>query len=242
MDYYQRLNKMIEDSKLTLKEIADRCEEFGVKINPSYISKLRSNKQPPASDEVNKAIAMACDFKEFIDDFLFESYMEKAPEEIKTFFNEIISLSRTILYKLGKQKIPEEMFLTAKKQAESLSDRAALQSAMQELKALFATDRDMGIDAEATELNPIKMIDNSMQPGIPEGAVLELDTTESIKNGDIVVVTEDNQNDYLVRRYFEVDEKIILLGDYPSPFIIEFRCDQINIIGKVKSYSVTIEN
>ena len=63
---------------------------YGVSINPSYISKLRTGKQPPASDDVNIAIAKACGFEKQIEDFLFEAYLEKSPEYIKIYYLKLL--------------------------------------------------------------------------------------------------------------------------------------------------------
>ena len=81
MDYKEHLQKLIKESNLTLREIADRCRELGQSIDPSYISKIQTGKLPPPSEEVSRVLAgvLGGDPTELI----WHGYIEKAPKEIK---------------------------------------------------------------------------------------------------------------------------------------------------------------
>lgn len=88
MTYRKILSKIVQNSGMTLKEISEKCMEFGVKINPSYISKLQSESQAPASDEINIALSKVCGLDPDI--LIFEAYKEKAPQVVKNFLELVL--------------------------------------------------------------------------------------------------------------------------------------------------------
>lgn len=57
MKYSEILAGLIEDSGLSLGEIARRAKERGVKLDRSYLSKLKNGEVNPPSDEISNAIA-----------------------------------------------------------------------------------------------------------------------------------------------------------------------------------------
>ncbi|MCY7485778.1 S24 family peptidase [Paenibacillus alvei] len=90
MDYGKLVKKYIEESDLSLGEIASKMAELGVKTDRSYLSKLRNNSKYPASEEVNKALAKVTGGDE--DTLIFAAFMEKAPEVAKRYFSKISDL------------------------------------------------------------------------------------------------------------------------------------------------------
>jgi repressor LexA len=61
MKYHELLTSCIAKSGISLREIARRCGEKGLKVDYSYISKLKHNAMPPASDKVNEILANVLD-------------------------------------------------------------------------------------------------------------------------------------------------------------------------------------
>lgn len=57
MNYSKLIDIYIKQSGLSLAEIAKRMKEKGVKVDRTYLSKLRNNPQYAASDEINRAFA-----------------------------------------------------------------------------------------------------------------------------------------------------------------------------------------
>lgn len=58
MEYHELLRAAIEESGWSLTEITRRMErQTGVKITKSYLSKLMNGKKPPASEQINSALA-----------------------------------------------------------------------------------------------------------------------------------------------------------------------------------------
>ncbi|WP_181454694.1 S24 family peptidase [Paenibacillus dendritiformis] len=90
MDYGKLVSKYIEESGLSLGEIAEKMKELGVKADRSYLSKLRNNPKYPASEEVNKALAKVTGGDE--DALVFAAFMEKAPDVAKRYFSKISDL------------------------------------------------------------------------------------------------------------------------------------------------------
>ena len=80
MSYQETLKMAIGRSGKSLSRIAKECFLHGVDISHTYICKLQNGKQPPASDEVNRALAKALDMDE--DEFVLSAYREKIPPEI----------------------------------------------------------------------------------------------------------------------------------------------------------------
>lgn len=79
--YSDRIRQAIETSGLSLQDVADRCEAAGVKIDRTYLSKIRNNACKPPMGRVNRIIAevLGLDPKEME----VQAYIERAPEEVR---------------------------------------------------------------------------------------------------------------------------------------------------------------
>ncbi|MET3291831.1 UNVERIFIED_CONTAM: hypothetical protein ABID98_004401 [Brevibacillus sp. OAP136] len=246
MGYYETLIEMIGKSRLTLQDIADKCEsDYGVKINRSYISKLQTKRQAPASDEVNVAIAKVCGGD--VERFRYEGYIEKAPAYIKDFIGLLTStLKRMAISKLeslvsgddlervitGLNNTPDLELVT--KITASLDNAPNMQS---EYYNVSKNESNLKV----TPLLGARMNDDSMEPRIPKGSILNLVNPDELSNGDIVLIRESN-NLFLVRRYIILSQGIIFLTDNPSYEPIEPDKFSFEIIAKVKSVTINISN
>lgn len=85
MNYANLLRSYIKESRLTLDEISEKLEGFGIKATKPYLSKLQNGKTPPASDKLNKALAEITGGD--VQKLIWAAFIEKAPEEIKGFFS-----------------------------------------------------------------------------------------------------------------------------------------------------------
>lgn len=83
MGYPEILSSYIEKSGLSLGEISLRLKNYGVSADRSYISKLRNGVKPPASDDLNEALAKVLGQEP--DDLLIAAYIDKAPPLVKSF-------------------------------------------------------------------------------------------------------------------------------------------------------------
>lgn len=91
MRYAELLSEYIERSGKTLDQLANDCNSQGVKVHATYISKLRSGKRDVPSEEITKALAIACGGSP--DELLTAGRLEKAPTEIVELHEEYEELS-----------------------------------------------------------------------------------------------------------------------------------------------------
>lgn len=85
MNYSELVDTYIKKSGLSLAEIAKRMEvEKGIKIDRSYISKLKNDPKYPATEEINRALAEITGGDP--DALIMAAYLEKAPDSVKEVF------------------------------------------------------------------------------------------------------------------------------------------------------------
>jgi transcriptional regulator with XRE-family HTH domain len=244
MGYYETLIEMIEKSGLTLQEIADKCgTDYGVKINRSYISKLQTRKQAPASDEVNVALAKVCGGD--VERFRYEGYIEKAPIYIKEFIELLIStLKKMAISDLQSILSGDHLdrVITTLNNTPDIELVAKINSVLESLPNIKADYYKVKLDESDIKMTPLlgaRMYDDSMEPRIPKGAILHLVNPIELKNGDIVLVRISNQS-FLVRRYFQLEDEIILVSENSSYDPIKLQKHNTEIVAKVKSITIDI--
>lgn len=242
MSYKNVLSEMVEKSGLTLREIAEKCKEYHVKIDPSYISKLQTGKQSPASEDINIALAKVCaGDPEYL---LFEAYMEKAPKVIKDILGNVTSTFR----KFAKTQLTKAPKNTATFKEQIISDMPDWQLLQHVLKygvgmgiipfeetrrtVKIAGDPDIESEMIENELFRYTLDDNSMIPIIPKGSKVQLDNSQDIQDGDIVIAQVNHRT--IVRRYFSVDDKIILAPENKANEVLKLNKNDAIILGKVK--------
>ncbi|MDQ0417569.1 transcriptional regulator with XRE-family HTH domain [Croceifilum oryzae] len=105
MSYSELVDEYIRRSGLSLSEIANRMNERGIKIDRSYLSKLRNNPKYPASDEVNRLLAEVTGGDP--DKLAFAGYVEKAPAEarkvLEHFFQHIDNYAKMVAFFFANQ-------------------------------------------------------------------------------------------------------------------------------------------
>lgn len=248
MGYSDTLEAMIKNSKLTLREISDIClQKYNVKVDPSYISKLQKKKQDPASDSVNIALAKACGASP--DNLLFEAYMEKAPELIKTFLDYFIKYARNVMKFFFAVTNPRKIARAINKEVDKLSAFDLMNEFIKsKLWKEFSINRQMlrefkkdkEFSSLIDELRGLPMPDNSMAPIIPEGAILNFENTRNISSGNIVVAELPNEERFLIRRYVPVGDNIILIAENKNFEPMTFAKDSLSIVCKVNSITLEI--
>lgn len=84
MNYAELLKSYIKNSRYTLEEISDALLKSKHSASVQYLSRLQNGKNPPASEELNKALAdiTGGDPKRLV----WAAYIEKAPEDMKGFW------------------------------------------------------------------------------------------------------------------------------------------------------------
>ena len=245
LSYHETLSRIIKNSGLTLRDLSEKCkEEYNLRIDPSYLSKLQSGKQSPASDEVNITIAKVCDAD--VEELLFEAYMEKAPDSIKLFMKNMINYFRKMTIAMSKAQVPKEIAETYEKIINDtpswefvkvMLNEESLKLPEQDGTIFYESDNPehKNILIAANPLLNIPMPDNSMEPIIPQGAALQLGEVDEIEENDIVLAVIDGK-DSVVRRYVLVEDKIILIAENTKFKPIITDKESVVIVGKVKSF------
>ncbi len=230
---------MIEKSGLTLQEIANRCEaEYGVKINRSYISKLQTRKQAPASDEVNVALAKVCGGD--VEKFRYEGYIEKAPDFIKDYIQDVSGTLKEMTIFTLKSYFPEDLLEKSLFQIDNRSAQDIL-----ELSKKYLNDAKKGFPSLSKpelmlSLMGFEMKDDSMEPVIPKGSIVNIDYRKEINNGDIVLVSlvDHNEENYLIRRVVNLGDRIMLISEKSHYKAQEIQKHEIKHIWKVTATKI----
>jgi len=215
---------MIKESNLTHKEISEKCKLIGVNLNPSYISKLKTGKQPPASDEINKAIATVCGYEYQIENLLFEAYLEKAPDFIKELLNKTIQYLRESTKNTVTNQYSDEIKYDLSEYINNLSGYKVINNAIITMKSL-----NFG---EINGDKVMQMPDDSMEPLIPRGATVHYEEIELVNDGDIIVVSINNS--FQIRSCYSFGDKVLLIARDINSKPIEVIKNELIILGKVK--------
>lgn len=247
MSYSEFLSKAIKESGLSQNQISIQAKsKYNIDIDPSYISKLQSGKKI-ASNEINEALAKVC--KVDPEDLQFEADFERAPQSVQKSIYEMID----ILKKLFTSNKQLKLFIPA---MNSLSTRQFVELMAQSDFSSFGIEdfdpfnKDMTSQKMLKENDIInnmsmeismnyKMSDGSMSPLIPEGAKLTLEKTTELKNGDIVLI-EDENNKLFVRFYNKIGNTISLIPMNRNFDTFEFDEERMLLRAIVSGYIVTL--
>lgn len=235
MPYAKLLAQEIEASKLSIKEVAEKCEEHGVKITASYVSMIKnSNNEKIPSDDVSRALANVLGVNENL--FVIEAYIDKAPQKIIYFLEAFKNYTTATMGQVFKEKVSKDILdLMIKSMAElSLSEFIIeSESYFQEANA------NVTEIIENLQVPTISVEDNSMYPLINKGDKIniELLAISDYKETDILCLKKSGQEEILVRRHIFANSsrsKITLIPlnpDYPIETVL---VKDISILGRIK--------
>ena len=251
MAYKDFMAETIKNSGHSLRKLVQICKEkYNVKITASYLSKLQTGGQTPASDNVNIAVAKACGIDP--EDMLFEASLERAPEDVKKLVDIMVNQIKGMYIELGQNELVKkfdtehdlEKFL-------SMNTRQFIRKMLEEEDLLIdplelnAPIQDKETDEKIGELFAklsigLKILDNSMFPLIQQGAKLELDSVETVKNGDIVSITILADNTTFIRTFAKSGDEITLIPANKSFETITIKEKDVIINGRVKSITIDL--
>ncbi len=254
MPYTKLLNDIIDKSGLSVKEIAEKCTQNGVKVTSSYISTLKNNTNNRApSDEVSRAIAKACNYPdEGI--LVLEAYIDNSPPEFEGILNFLKSTAIMTMISVFENQVNEkqmQMFLNA------INDMPISLLLIQLAKAdnesvekifgmfnISSTINDemnnISVKTELKEAQGFPVIDNSMFPIIQSGSkvILELKNSKELCDGDIIAFTiKKAENNIIYRKVVFIDDAHTKLVTFPMNTeydTVTYSIDDIIILGKVK--------
>ncbi|MHB1419390.1 MAG: S24 family peptidase [Bacillota bacterium] len=247
MSYSETLFKMVEKSGLTLRDIADKCRDKGFPIDPSYISKLQTKKQGPATEEVNRVIAQVCGGD--AEALILEAYIEKSPEPVRDLLFNLISVTRQIATVTAGKILSPEVASYLDEKIKSESPMKAIKSLMEAfdgmLKSIesgfkFETKLPVLLNDPAFQ---IFMHDTSMQPLIPQGAHANIIVEEKYNSNDVLVLQLTDAGPFTIRRVIDLEDQLVLIPEnkeYEVKIVPKTSLSKNSYIGKVISVTVNI--
>lgn len=234
MPYTKLLNQLIENSKLQVKEIAEKCKKYGVDLSAAYLSILRTNEGRSASDDVSRAIAKACgaDFESIL---VVEAYLDKAPKEILHTLEEL------------KQTLIETVDIQASgydEEQKELLRNCYRNWSLSEMVCNTSQTSDTNVP-QPTQTKTLVVTDNSMLPVLSKGSQLNVIPLNQYQNGNILCFYEKNNPESIIIRechfLHEENDYILTLPKNTSEYETKvYKADEIAIIGKVHSAFVNL--
>lgn len=252
MTYSQMLDSVITESKLSLRQLALRCENLGLQITPSYISQLKNNKLPPPNPEVSITIAKACSSK-LQAALVFLGYMEKAPDIIKDYMNTSTKLYKLMLENMcdGETKVP--LTPAAREFISKLDVISAYELTKNYLnEGKFELTKELAEEMVLVSGGAIKtnndmmtsfLNDTSMSPTIPMHAKLYIMPTKAsmIKEKDIIAIYAYGRKMITLRRVFFLKDQVLLIpDDHGHDIISADSIEKLEYMGKVVSYKIDL--
>ena len=232
LTYKEVLAKTIKKSGLSLRTIAERCSALQVSVSASYLSQLQTGKLLPPSEEVSRVIAQVCGGN--ANDLILLGYIDRAPEIVKEYFFAMSNLNKDMFKALnGKYQFKQNS-----KEIEQMDEIQRLFSSISVFEkfkraANLKTDLDYYEIAhgeafikyeETSRVEFEFMVDDSMEPLIPENSLLKLEFYKRVsnkeekekrsepENGDVVqAIYYDKEREVKVVRRYQKSNNIILL-------------------------------
>lgn len=253
MSYNERLNKLINESGLKIITIAQRCQQLGVDLKPSYISVLKNSPDKVASDKISKAIAIACNASDK-DILIIENYIDNAPEALLNTFEIIkdIIISTAEMYMsndfsdIERKAIKDNMTNMPIVDFISMLNRNEFKTKYKKINSSNSTqiiteDNEIKVISTLAEPQGFIVSDNTMQPTLLKGDKVNLEITEisKLNNNDIVCFTEKKNPKKLIYRmcYFMDNKRTVVnmipLSNIGNAKAINYNMEKITILGKV---------
>lgn len=243
MPYNKVLNEMIIGAAVSIKEIAERCAEHGVSITASYISALKNDEKRTPSDEVSRALAIACGYDE--DTLVVEAYYDNAPEEFKTIINALRDEIFPSIFSMLEATEGKAMVESVTKQLQEMPTAKFIRLVASEMDAL-KVGSDQQIPTEASGMPSISVQDDSMAPLMPKGTavITQAMELEQYKSGDILCYKKIAADEMFVRTVSFLNEEHTRLTALPMNHSFDAECLELNdivIIGKVAAMVVPFQ-
>lgn len=251
MPYTNMLNILIEESGLTVKEIANKCKEQGVEITTTYISKLRNDKNNKTpSDKVSLAIAQACNAK-YKECLLVEAYLDNSPKIISDFFSELKKIVVPITMGVMENALTTQEQKSFENVLEALPMSHFIIEMVQENRATqikkmygtgnikaFQKGNDYNIKHEITQNLGLQISDDGMKPQISKGDTVQFEYKKinEYKTGDIICFSKKGVKNKIYARKIVVGDnnKTITLLPMNNEYTFEnANSDDLVIYGKI---------
>lgn len=249
--YSDILRDGIYKKGLTQGKVSEECKKLNAPISRGQLNKIVSGKANPPEEKVTRALAKICDLDER--KLVFEGYLEKAPKELKDFFNKLQDflldfsldfLENDLKEELLKNNCAESKELLKEEYKKStltnlIIDILDMDDSIKNYDNIFGTEIvNKDIQLIQKEKPYITMEDDSMENMIPKGSKMRLKILNKYKNGDIVLVQKGNER--IIRILFNIGKDICLHAmnrNYPSLYL---KPEDYKIIAKITSIEIKL--
>lgn len=241
MAYYEMLQKILQEKKLTDKEVIELCSKNGVDISEGYFSRIKNSKKNPPSEKISRAIAKACNVDERL--LVIEGYIDKSPAEIQEVFKSInfMTKSSTIrllkLIKKGNMKKLQEYLDTQPVSdtiIEILDGKEKYINFLDTYYTFESLGNGFGLSMLLKEPIGFTINDDAMSPIIQKGDKVYIDTeTNQFIGSDILLVQYQNK---LYARYIHRINSTLKLVPIVGTYK-EIICpkEDIKILGRINN-------
>jgi len=250
MPYTQLLNRLIDKSGLTAKEIAERCKQQGQEITASYVSILRkeANERIP-SDDVSYVLEEVLSVPK--NTLVLEAYLDSAPDVLKEFFRNMKAQAFELAFRAIDSAIPIDE--AEREQIAAQLDQMPLAQVLLQLSQQkqpgfdqnFITRSEQTEDGQLTVSMGMNMdfpiTDSSMQPILPEGSKVKLKLQEEYRSGEVVAIIPLGEKTMIFRKLYDIkDGNRMLMPLNPDFDVIEFDPATMLIFGRVEAVVTTL--
>lgn len=236
MNYTKLLNQLIDASGLQLKEIAEKCVSLGENVSASYISVLKNTEGRTASDNISRAIAVACGAAHE-DILVTQAYLDDAPSQILTLLSSMKDTALASSLFVIKNSFGEDAYRTFEHELSLMSLAQFVCEANQYSFPVDFTNHSTmpNVNISFDGINSITVSDDSMEPILAEGSRVTLESDVVLKSGDLVYYKNAKTDEKRIRLYIETElgvwAFVPFCKNYPPETLSK---DQFIILGRVK--------
>lgn len=242
--YTELLSRLIENSGKTLTEIASLCRQnYDVRITQSYISKLRTGKQPPAMEPINRALAEVCGGDP--DELQYAAFYDRSPATIRRVLRLVAQAARLgikhVITDAEEAEDPElkQVFTSDWALFKGLEEQVLNEDTWDTFLENASSSMEFPIMNEPREFSRWRMTSEEMEPLIPASSLLHLRPLPDERNdGEIVVVKKGD--DTVVRRVTMVKGEISLVPYNPKYSAILFDNTDMQMVARVEGYTFSL--
>lgn len=249
MPYNVLLNKVITDSHLTIKEIAERCVNEGATITAAYISAIKNDKDRTPSENVSRAIARACGVSDNL--LVLEAYYDNAPDEFKRMMDTLKDSLLIGIVAMFENSVGPEMTAAMRKKLDDMPVAELVQTIANQNRdeitklseAFNVTSISLDGDSKATlefrQVEGLLVPDDAMTPVIPKGSSVIpflCDKYIDYQNGDILCYKKLDSDQISVRQvtFLNDEHTKMTMAAYNQKYGVEvLNVEDIIIIGKI---------
>ena len=238
------LKQIMEEKGIGNTNIVKNCEQKGIKIDSSYISKILKDKIDNPSNSKLEAIAIGCDVDPNM--LILEHYLNNAPQVLNDFlynlkissaiagtkiYNDLLCDITLEQFKEVIEKMPISKFILE-------DNNFDINYLSRENNSVKIEDTGENFSVQLVDSISYQVTDNAMEPIIPINSKITLYPPKSnyddYRNGDILAVEIKRDEELLVRQaYFSKNSITLTVINNVNYDAKKYKKEYVVILGKV---------